>query len=196
MSDTQTKAPGRRLRGGAGGPLLVLVLLSIGVGFIYPYYISPHTTRAYGYDLRFDHAMFGPTIEQPIPFSHRLHATDKRIDCQYCHPYVERSMNAGLPSVAKCLGCHDYIIPHHEEIERLRGFQERKEPVPWVRVYYNPDHVFFPHYRHLRAGVECRECHGEVETVDRLRKVTFYMGLCIGCHRERNAPLECVGCHQ
>jgi hypothetical protein len=35
-----------------------------------------------------------------------------------------------------------------------------------------------------------------VEQVDRLQKVTFYMGLCIRCHRERQASLECASCHQ
>lgn len=133
---------------------------------------------------------------QPIAFSHRLHVTDKQIDCYYCHAFPERSLNAGLPSVQKCLGCHRYIIPEHPEIVRLRGYEERGEPLPWVRVYYNPDHVFFPHYRHIRKGVKCQECHGAVETMDRLMTHTFYMGFCLDCHHERNANRECKACHQ
>lgn len=134
--------------------------------------------------------------EQPIAFSHRLHATDKQIDCRYCHPYPGRSLNSGLPSVTKCLGCHQYIIPNHPEIRKLHGYRDRGENLPWVRVFYNPDHVYFPHFRHIGAGVECAECHGNVEEQDRLMHRTFYMGFCIDCHKERDASRECVACHQ
>ena len=140
--------------------------------------------------------MFGRALEQPIAFSHRLHVTDKQIDCYYCHPNAERALSPGMPSVELCLGCHNYIIPEHEEILKLKAFHEAGQGVPWVRVYYNPDHVWFPHYRHILKKVECHECHGEVEMADRLRKVTFYMGMCISCHREREASMECVACHQ
>ena len=186
----------RWLTGGAWGPLLFLSFAIVAVLFLLGLYVAPSWGRDYGLDTPFEHALFGPAIEQPIPFSHRLHVTDKQIECQYCHPYTERSLNAGLPSVAKCLGCHDYIIPEHEEIRKLRGYQSAGEDLAWVRVYYNPDHVFFPHYRHLRKGVECRECHSTVEQVDRLRQVTFYMGFCLHCHRERGASTECTACHQ
>lgn len=196
MIDHNDSDHAQRLRGGPWGPWLVFLVLFVSAGLLYGYHVRPFTARDYGHELAFDRAMFGPALEQPIPFSHRLHVTDKGIDCRYCHSYVDRSLNAGLPSVQKCLGCHDHIIPEHEEIVKLKGYQERGEPVPWTRVYYNPDHVFFPHFRHLSSGVECEECHGDVGKVDRLRQVTFYMGFCIDCHRDREAPLECVGCHQ
>jgi hypothetical protein len=106
------------------------------------------------------------------------------------------SLNAGMPSADKCLACHDRIIPEHEEIEKLRAYRDSGQPVPWVRVYYNPDHVYFPHFRHVDAQIECQECHGEVETVDRLNKVTFYMGMCVDCHTEKEASLDCAACHQ
>ena len=94
-------AMGRRLRGGIWGPLLVLMFVACAGVFLYGVYLYPHTARAHGYDVGYNRAMFGEGIEQPIPFSHRLHATDKEIDCFYCHPYGERSLNAGLPSVEK-----------------------------------------------------------------------------------------------
>ena len=186
----------RWLRGGVTGLALVASFVLVGIGTMYEYYVGPHYSRSYGKELKFESAMFEEGIPQPIPFSHRLHATDKNIDCHYCHSYVERSMNSGMPSVTKCLGCHNHIIPEHEEIRKLRSYQEQGKNLPWTRVYYNPDHVFFPHYRHRKKGVECEECHGEVAKVDRLKKSTFYMGFCIGCHKERGASLECVGCHQ
>jgi predicted CXXCH cytochrome family protein len=133
--------------------------------------------------------------EQPIPFSHRLHVTDKGIDCFYCHPHGERSAWPGLPTVAKCLGCHDHIIPLHPWIRVLKGYQERAEPLPWIKVFYSPDHVHFPHHRHLRREVACAECHGAVESQDRLMTHTFYMGFCLDCHKARDATRECAACH-
>jgi hypothetical protein len=133
--------------------------------------------------------------EQPIPFSHRLHVTDKRIDCLYCHPYAERSAWPGIPPVSKCLGCHDHIIPQHPWIRVLRGYRESGLPLPWVKVFYSPDHAQFPHLRHVRRGVECAECHGAVETQDRLATHTFYMGFCIDCHSRHGATRECAACH-
>ena len=186
----------RRLRGGIGGPLWLLIFVVSAGALFFGIYVYPSTTRSYGHHIAYNEGMFGPRLEQPIAFSHRLHVTDKEIDCFYCHPYGERSLNTGLPSADKCLGCHNYIIPDHEEIRKLKGFKDRGEPIPWERVYYNPDHVFFPHFRHLGADVECQECHGEVEQADRLHQVTFYMGFCIGCHKERDASRECTACHQ
>jgi hypothetical protein len=186
----------RRLGGGAWGPILVSGLVALVALVLAGTYVYPQWTRDYGHELAFDSAMFGPAVEQPIAFSHRLHVTDKEIDCFFCHPYGERSLNAGLPSADKCLGCHTRIIPQHEEILKLRSYRDSGEEVPWIRVYYNPDHVFFPHYRHLTSGVECQECHGSVERADRLRKVTFTMGFCIDCHETRGAPTDCAACHQ
>jgi hypothetical protein len=186
----------RRLRGGAWGPVLVVlfVLVAVTTFALWATWTSRH--RAYGSEIPFDRAMFSAGIEQPIAFSHRLHVSDKQIDCRYCHATVDRSPNAGLPSAQTCLGCHEHIIPQHEEIAKLKGYWLRGEEIPWERVYFNPDHVSFPHDRHLGKDVECQECHGSVEQVDRLRKVTFYMGFCLECHAARNAPRTCTACHQ
>lgn len=192
----ETSAGARRLRGGSAGVLLVVAFVLACPVMAYGLYVYPSWTRDYGHDIGFDKAMFGPAIEQPIAFSHRVHVTNKEIDCYYCHAYPERSQNAGLPTVELCLGCHDHIIPEHEEILRLKAYRDAGEEVPWVRVYYNPDHAAFPHHRHIGRGVVCRDCHGELERVDRLRKVTFYMGFCLRCHTERGAARDCTACHR
>ena len=186
----------RRLRGGPWGPLLATGFGLVVVALPLLLWVYPHWSRAYGQNIPFQHAMFGPAIVQPIAFSHRLHVTDKQIDCLYCHSTAERSLNAGMPAVRKCFGCHDHIIPMHQEIQKLRAFRDSGEPLAWVRVFYSPNHAFFPHYRHLGKGVRCQECHGEIETVDRLHKVTVYMGFCLDCHQKRNAPITCTACHQ
>jgi len=186
----------QRWRGGLWGLALIGLFVVVALALLGGLYLRPSVVRSYGQQLTYNSAMFGQAIEQPIAFSHRLHVTDKQIDCSYCHSTAEHSLNAGLPPRSKCLGCHDHIIPGHAEIQKLRAFADVGDGVPWVRVYYNPDHVFFPHYRHLQKGVTCQECHGEVERVDRLHQVTFYMGFCLSCHRQRQAPVECVACHQ
>ncbi|OPY66862.1 MAG: Class III cytochrome C family protein [Syntrophorhabdaceae bacterium PtaU1.Bin034] len=141
-------------------------------------------------------ARVGPV--QPIPFSHRVHAGVKQIDCRFCHPYVERSQNAGIPSVQTCFYCHEYIIPAHPEIRRERAYLDSKRPVPWTRVFWVPEFVYFRHEPHvLLAGLDCANCHGNVRAQDRLRRVEFQMGFCITCHRKMNAQIDCwLGCHR
>jgi len=135
---------------------------------------------------------------QPISFSHRVHAGVKQINCRFCHPNVERSSNAGLPSVEKCFFCHKYIIPEHPEILKEKEYLDSGRPVPWVRTFWIPDFVFFNHIPHVKwAGLDCTECHGNVERMDRLQRVDFTMGFCIDCHRARSAQLDCwLACHR
>jgi len=135
--------------------------------------------------------------EQPIPFSHRVHAGVKAIDCRFCHPFVERSENAGLPEVEKCFYCHEYVIPLHPEIRKEKHFLLTQTPVPWVQIFYIPDFVKFWHLPHVRwQKLDCVECHGDVREHDRLQQVDFQMGFCIGCHKKLNAQLDCwLACH-
>lgn len=46
---------------------------------------------------------------QPIAYSHRLHAGELQIDCQYCHSGVETSRHAGIPAASVCMNCHKFI---------------------------------------------------------------------------------------
>lgn len=134
---------------------------------------------------------------QPVPFSHRIHAGVKEIDCQFCHPYVERSQRAGIPSMQKCFFCHQYIIPLHPEIQKEREHYDQRDPVRWVRVFNLPDHVQFRHQPHVRwAKLDCTRCHGQVREKDRLQTVTFEMQFCIQCHRQMNSQTDCwLACH-
>ncbi|MFP4347643.1 MAG: cytochrome c3 family protein [Desulfococcaceae bacterium] len=139
-------------------------------------------------------AQIGP--EQPIPFSHRLHAGTKMIECRFCHPYVARSKYPGIPPVEKCLYCHEYIIANHPQILKEHNYYDTETPTPWKKVFYVPEHVLFNHERHIKRNFECGKCHGEVETMDRLNKHYFQMGFCYRCHQENNANLDCwLACH-
>lgn len=143
----------------------------------------------------FPHEEIGPV--QPIQFSHRVHAGVKQIHCRFCHPYVERSQNAGLPGVGKCFFCHKYVIPTHPEVVPAKKHLDSKTPIPWLQIFFVPDFVKFNHQPHIRwAKLDCTQCHGNVPSMDRLKRVDFQMAFCIACHRERNAQLDCwLACH-
>jgi hypothetical protein len=135
--------------------------------------------------------------QQPIYFSHRVHAGVKQINCRFCHPFVDRSENAGIPPLEKCFFCHEYIIPNHPQIVKEKQHYKNKIPVPWVRIFYVPDYVKFRHQPHINFGkLDCTECHGKVATFDRLKPVNFEMGFCIGCHKKKDAQIDCwLACH-
>lgn len=139
--------------------------------------------------------MIGP--EQPIPFSHRVHAGVKQINCRFCHPFVGRSQHAGMPSLEKCFFCHSYIIPRHPQLVKERQHYDQRRPVEWVRLFFVPDYVKFHHQPHMEWGkLDCSACHGAVETMDRLQPVNFKMKFCIDCHKARKAQLDCwLACH-
>ena len=154
------------------------------------------------YQQRFYGAGYPSTLpaspQQPIAFSHRQHATELEIDCLYCHHRAEKAPLAGLPSVKKCRQCH--------VAQESGGFEaaaapiaqawEQQSPIEWVRVYDLPDHVYFSHRMHLAAQVDCRDCHGNVEEMDQVRRTrSLSMGWCIECHRDRQASVECSICH-
>jgi hypothetical protein len=152
-----------------------------------------------------------PPPAQPIPFNHRIHAGEAGIGCTACHSYAEQSTIAGIPSMARCQGCHKFVKQDPErpevtkEIKVLLDRLKDGKPIEWVRVYRVPDHVFFTHQRHVAAGLRCQECHGEVEKMDVMRRVSsLTMGWCLECHRRKQAekPVErarltdCVTCHK
>ncbi len=138
--------------------------------------------------------VIGP--EQPIPFSHQLHAGVKNIQCEFCHPYVSRSRHPGIPPVEKCLYCHNYIIANHPEIRKEHKYFDTNTPTPWRKANYLPEHVLFNHQRHIRRNFACETCHGKVETQDRIKGEQFKMGFCFRCHLENNANVDCwLACH-
>lgn len=137
--------------------------------------------------------------EQPIKFSHRIHAGDNKIACQYCHNTVEKSKTASIPSTNVCMNCHKAIKQGPEtgkdEIAKIyksvgwnpdsMRYLTKEEPVKWVKVHNLPDFVFFSHQQHVVVGKQaCENCHGDVtkmDAVEQQRPLT--MGWCIDCHR-------------
>jgi len=133
---------------------------------------------------------------QPLAFSHKVHAGDSGIHCSYCHRHVQDSPVAGIPAVADCRACHLFISPNSPEIQKLMAYWDARKPIPWVRVHAVPDHVYFPHMMHDRAGLACAGCHGNVAAMERItRTVSLKMGWCLDCHRRHKASIDCWTCH-
>ena len=136
--------------------------------------------------------------KQPIAFDHSLHAGKYKIDCQYCHSNAEVSRHASVPSLNICMNCH-LTVGQSDEIQKLRDAYNNNESIEWVKVHMLPDFVHFNHRRHVRRGVACQTCHGEVESMKVLSQhKDLSMGWCVDCHRkpENNAPTNCSTCHQ
>lgn len=134
--------------------------------------------------------------EQPIPFSHKTHAGDRKIPCQYCHSSARRSTVSGIPPVNTCMGCHKVLPTEKPGTQAIHDHFKENKTIPWVKVHDLPDFVRFSHKIHLNSGLECQQCHGRVEEMDVVEQVApLQMGWCIGCHQEKNAKLDCMACH-
>ena len=135
-----------------------------------------------------------PGPEQPIPFSHALHAGTYEIACLYCHRQADRSTVAGIPSVRTCLDCHRGLEGPASEQPQLIAAWKSQETIAWRKVYDLPDHVYFSHKRHVRVGVTCQTCHGPVQEMERVRRAgRLNMGWCVACHRESQVRMTSDG---
>ncbi len=143
-------------------------------------------------------------LGQPIQFPHDTHAGQFLMSCQYCHFSAERSVDAGIPPVETCIGCHrEGIVAGRnmpEEVAKVREYYDTGTPIPWKRIYKVADHVRFPHMRHIAAEISCQTCHGEVQEMGVLETVApeagdLRMGWCVSCHVERGASRDCTVCH-
>jgi hypothetical protein len=177
------------------GALLVLgVLLALGAGLM----LLPATASAQL--LTEEDLAKIPAGSQPIKFSHKIHAGDNQIQCQYCHVYARRSRTSGVPAVAVCMGCHRFVNPGLSEVQKLAKFWENKEPIPWVKIHDIPDFVRYNHARHVNAknemypnGIQCQTCHGPIETMHVVEKYNpnfGLMGWCLDCHLKVPGTLE------
>ena len=133
----------------------------------------------------------GYAPDQPIKFSHQIHAGQNKINCLYCHNTAEHSKSAGIPSASVCLNCHELVVREGTrsgsfEINKILRAVINNEPIVWNRVYNLPDHVFFSHAQHVKVGqLQCVECHGAVEEMHIIQQFNdLSMGWCVNCHRD------------
>jgi len=146
--------------------------------------------------------------EQPIAFSHKIHAGDNSIDCNYCHTSARTSKHSAIPSANVCMNCHANIVSGTTtgttEIQKIYdaigydpdsrsyipGYEQK--PIEWVRIHNLPDLAYFNHSQHVTVGqLECQECHGAIEEMDVVKQSSeLTMGWCIDCHRETEVKME------
>ena len=152
--------------------------------------------------------------EQPIFYSHKVHAGINQINCLYCHGAAMDSKHAAIPSVNVCMNCHKSINTYEKgpklyradgtevdgtrEIEKLysyAGFDPKNaaawdpskaKPISWTKIHNLPDHVYFNHSQHIKAGkVQCQSCHGDITEMDEVYQYSeLSMGWCVNCHRD------------
>ncbi len=155
--------------------------------------------------------------EQPIYYSHKVHAGINQVNCLYCHGGAQDSKHASIPSLNVCMNCHmainEYKGPkfYTEEGEEVNGTAQiqklyeyagftpgkpwdpsKAKPIEWVKIHNLPDHVYFNHSQHIKAGkVQCQTCHGEITNMDEVKQFAdLSMGWCINCHRETKVQFK------
>jgi len=126
--------------------------------------------------------------DQPIWFSHAIHAGEYEIDCQYCHTGASKGKNAWIPSTNVCMNCHKGIkegkISGEKEIAKIYESYEKNIPIEWVRIHKAPDYVYFNHAVHVNSGVSCVDCHGQIQEMEEVwHAESLSMGFCLECHR-------------
>ncbi|MCF6280068.1 MAG: c-type cytochrome [Flavobacteriaceae bacterium] len=152
---------------------------------------------------------------QPIKFSHKIHAGDNKIDCQYCHSSAKNSKTSGIPSANVCMNCHKSISEVADdtaigqfgkdvldkEIQKLYDavgwdsenlkYTGETKPIEWIRVHNLADFVYYNHSQHVNiAGISCQKCHGPVEEMDEVYQFSpLTMDWCISCHRETEVDM-------
>jgi hypothetical protein len=159
----------------------VVLAILLGTGIVW-YFFSP----------KFTDVGFRP--KQPVDYSHKLHAGDLGLDCRYCHVGVERSAVAGVPPTQTCMNCHKLIKTDSEKLQPVRESWETGKPMEWVKVHKIPDYAYFNHSAHIRAGVGCASCHGNIARMEVVTQVEpLSMSWCLDCHRDPDMHLRPAG---
>lgn len=136
--------------------------------------------------------------EQPIPYSHALHAGTLGIDCRYCHTTVDDAAHAAVPPTKTCIGCHANIKRESSprakaNIAKIIEAYDTGRPIEWVKVHDLPDYAYFNHSAHVRRGVGCVTCHGRVDRMEVVyQHAPLSMQWCLECHRNPERYLRPV----
>ncbi|MBK9071219.1 MAG: cytochrome c3 family protein [Myxococcales bacterium] len=154
-----------------GAPVYLVALVAYGV--------TPEAIR------------IGYMPEQPVPYSHALHAGELGLDCRYCHNTVDKSAKASVPPAATCMNCHNSVRKDSPKLTAIRTAFATGEPVAWVRVHDVPDYAYFNHSAHVTRGVGCETCHGRVDQmVEVYQAKALTMAWCLDCHRNPEPNLR------
>lgn len=160
---------------------LLAPIVGASLIFVVWYWFSPKYTDV------------GYRPEQPVPYSHKLHAGEMGIDCRYCHNTVEQAAHAAIPPTATCMNCHSQVKTESLRLKKVRESYESGDPIEWVRVHQLADYAYFNHAPHVAAGVGCASCHGRVDKMVVVEMdQPLSMGWCLECHRNPEPHLRPV----
>jgi hypothetical protein len=147
-----------------GAPVYLVALIAYGV--------TPQALR------------IGYQPNQPVPYSHALHAGELGIDCRYCHTVVERGAKAAVPPSATCMNCHSTVRKDSDALLPVRQAFAENVPLEWNRVTDLPDYVYFNHQAHVNAAVGCESCHGRIDQMVKVYQFApLTMEWCVNCHK-------------
>ena len=153
----------------AGAVLGIAPLYVIGLVW---YGASPKTTDV------------GYAPEQPVPYSHALHAGELGMDCKYCHTTVDKASHAAIPSTETCMNCHQRIHVQSPKLAPIRASAATGVAVEWTKVHDLPDYAYFDPSVHVNNGVGCASCHGRIDTMEVVyQHEPLSMSWCLDCHR-------------
>lgn len=140
---------------------------------------------------------------QPVPFSHKLHAGELKMDCRYCHTTVDKAAHAAVPATNTCGNCHNalkkadgtfaqtVVHPSSPKLQPVRTSLATGESVQWERVHDLADYVYFNHSAHINKGVSCVECHGRIDKMEVVhQEEPLSMSWCLDCHRNPEGRLR------
>ncbi|MEO1230077.1 MAG: cytochrome c3 family protein [Myxococcota bacterium] len=154
-------------------------VLGLGVAVGVTYFFSPYYTDV------------GYSPEQPVAYSHELHAGEMGIDCRYCHNTIEYAGYAAVPATGTCMNCHKYVGTERESLAAVRESWDSGESIPWMKIHQLPDYAYFNHSVHVSAGVGCVSCHGRVDHMEEVYlQEPLSMGWCMRCHRNAEVNLR------
>ena len=163
--------------------------------------------------------------DQPIAFSHEVHAGLNGVDCNYCHSSAKKSAHSGVPSANVCMNCHAVVKGDDDEAKQEIGkiwksfgldietdefvwdsvSSYDQTPIEWIRVHNLPDHAYFNHAQHVTVGgLECQQCHGnmqektvgQVATQEELNKIEFNIKDGIEFDHPTLTMGWCIDCHR
>lgn len=143
--------------------------------------------------------------KQPVPFSHKLHAGELKMDCRYCHYTVDQAAHAAVPATNTCGNCHNaqknldgtlaktVVHPNSPKLQPIRTSLATGESVKWERIHDLADYVYFNHSVHVNKGVGCVECHGRIDKMEVVyQHEPLSMSWCLDCHRNPEPHLRPV----
>ena len=158
-------------------------------------------------------ALIHSNKEQPVRFSHVKHGDDATLKCEDCHTFRADGSFSGIPSLAKCMGCHEAPVGSSKAeadfIKLAEKLKKENKNIPWLIYSKQPNNVFFSHAAHIKmAKLNCTQCHTSVggktekNPTYRVKWISGYapevmsMKTCETCHQKKGKSNACFVCHK